>query len=104
MNDKELREIGAKREIEGDAKRGKTICGIDHSKLTRHWKDRKGLIAIAVGVNLLAAGIAFAYWQYLQRQWCVQFASSGGQEVTYSRGCYNPERYKKWTMTASTKK
>ncbi len=57
-------------------------------------------MAIAAGASLLAAGAAFTYWHYLQRQWCVQFTSSGGQEVTYSRGCYNPERYKKWTTNA----
>jgi len=57
-------------------------------------------MAIAAGASLLAAGAAFTYWQYLQHQWCVQFTSSGGQEVTYSRGCYNPERYKKWTTNA----
>jgi hypothetical protein len=60
----------------------------------------KKLIAIAAGISLVAAGTAFVYWQHLQRQWCVQFTSSGGQEVTYSRGCYSPKRYKKWTVTA----
>ncbi|WP_421657798.1 hypothetical protein [Leptothermofonsia sp. ETS-13] len=60
----------------------------------------KKLIAIAAGISLLTAGTAFAYWQHLQRQWCVQFTSTGGQEVTYSRGCYSPKRYKKWTVTA----
>ncbi|UBF24494.1 hypothetical protein K9N68_22765 [Kovacikia minuta CCNUW1] len=63
---------------------------------------RKRLMAIAVGVGVLAAGAMFAYWYYLQQQWCVQFTANGGQEVTYSRGCYNPERYKKWTITATT--
>jgi hypothetical protein len=103
MKDKEVREIGAVGEP-GDGKRGKTTRDDEYSGSARSWKSKKRLIAIAIGLNLLAAGTAFAYWQYLQRQWCVQFASSGGQEVTYSRGCYNPERYKKWSVTASAKK
>jgi len=61
---------------------------------------RKKLFVIAAGLGLLAAGSAVGYWQYRQHEWCVQFTSSGGQEVTYSRGCLNRQRYKKWTLTA----
>jgi hypothetical protein len=61
----------------------------------------KKVIAVATGIGLVAAGVAFAYWQNVQQQWCVRFTSSGGQEVTYSRGCYSPQRYKKWVITAS---
>jgi len=62
---------------------------------------RKILVAIAAGFGVLAVGSGVAYWHYSQRQWCVQFTSGGGQEVTYSRGCLTPQqRYKKWTLTA----
>lgn len=63
-------------------------------------KLRKPIVWIAAGIGLLGIGSGFAYWQS-QRQWCVQFTSGGGQEVTYSRGCINPQRYKKWVITAS---
>lgn len=62
----------------------------------------KPIALIAAGIGLLAIGSGFAYWHLSQRQWCVQFTSRGGQEVTYSRGCMNPQRYKKWVITAST--
>ncbi|PSB28143.1 hypothetical protein [Stenomitos frigidus] len=61
---------------------------------------KKKLILVAVGAGVLAAGTAVGYWQHSQREWCVQFTSGGGQEVTYSRGCLNRQRYKKWTLTA----
>jgi hypothetical protein len=61
---------------------------------------KKKLILIATGLGVLAAGIAIGYWQHSQREWCVQFTAGGGQEVTYSRGCMNRQRYKKWTLTA----
>ncbi len=63
---------------------------------------RRKLLAIATGIGILMAGSGYAYWRYSQRQWCVQFTSSGNQEVTYSRGCSSPERYKKWSVTAFT--
>ncbi len=63
-------------------------------------KISKKLVVVAAGLGVLATGSAIAYWQYSQREWCVQFTSSGGQEVTYSRGCLNRQRYKKWTLTA----
>jgi len=56
--------------------------------------------AIAATVGAIAITSALLYWHAKQRQWCVQFTSSGGQEVTYSRGCGNPQRYKTWTVTA----
>lgn len=61
---------------------------------------KKKLMLIAVGVGVLAAGTAVGYWQHSQHEWCVQFTSAGGQEVTYSHGCLNHQRYKKWTLTA----
>jgi protein-S-isoprenylcysteine O-methyltransferase Ste14 len=64
-------------------------------------KLNKKVIAVVAGVGLVSAGAALAYWQSMQQQWCVRFTSSGGQEVTYSRGCYSPQRYKKWVITAS---
>ncbi|XHX76145.1 MAG: hypothetical protein RBJ76_17030 [Stenomitos frigidus ULC029] len=59
------------------------------------------LILFATGLVVLAAGSAVGYWHHSQREWCVQFTAGGGQEVTYSRGCLNRQRYKKWTLTAS---
>ena len=64
-------------------------------------KFSKKIIAIVAGAGLLAAGAAASYWQSTQQQWCVRFTSSGSQEVTYSRGCASPQRYKKWVITAS---
>jgi hypothetical protein len=61
------------------------------------WK-RKTLAIAAGGVGLLAIG-ATTYWQLHQGQ-CTQVRASGSQEVTYSRGCINPQRYRKWTVTA----
>ena len=62
---------------------------------------RKRHLAIAAGIGLLTAGSAVAYWRHSQRAWCVQFASNSGQEVTYSRGCLSPHRYKQWPLTVS---
>ncbi|XGV95096.1 MAG: hypothetical protein ACAF41_20405 [Leptolyngbya sp. BL-A-14] len=61
---------------------------------------KKKLVLVAAGVSVLAAGTAVGYWWHSQREWCVQFTAAGGQEVTYSRGCMNHQRYKKWTLTA----
>jgi hypothetical protein len=61
---------------------------------------KKKWLLFVVGAGVLAAGTAVGYWQHSQREWCVQFTSGGGQEVTYSRGCLNRQRYKKWTLTA----
>jgi hypothetical protein len=61
---------------------------------------KRKLIFVAAGLGVLAAGIGIGYWQHSQHEWCVQFTSGGGQEVTYSRGCLNRQRYKKWTLTA----
>lgn len=60
----------------------------------------KPIVTVA-GIGLLIAGGTAAYWRFHQNQWCVRFTSSGGQEVTYSRGCINPQRYKRWVTTAS---
>ncbi|MBD2021271.1 hypothetical protein H6F43_13910 [Leptolyngbya sp. FACHB-36] len=57
-------------------------------------------IAITAGIGLLTVGGAIAYWQISQPQGCVHLTSSGGQEVTFSRGCIYPQRYKKWAITA----
>jgi hypothetical protein len=59
------------------------------------------LLLFVTGLVVLAAGSAVGYWHHSQREWCVQFTPGGGQEVTYSRGCLNRQRYKKWTLTAS---
>lgn len=57
------------------------------------------VISIALGgAGLLAIGAA-TYWQLRQGE-CTQVRANGGQEVTYSRGCINPQRYRKWTVTA----
>lgn len=54
----------------------------------------KTIALVSTGVGLAAIGAGVAYWQFAQSQWCVQFTSGGGQEVTFSRGCINPQRYK----------
>jgi hypothetical protein len=67
----------------------------------RQVKQRiKPIALVAAGVGLVAIGTGVAYWQFSQSQRCVQFTSGGGQEVTFSRGCINPQRYKKWVITA----
>jgi hypothetical protein len=58
------------------------------------------LSAIASGIGCVVAASAVAYWHSIQRNWCVQFTAVGGQEITYSRGCHNPKRYKQWAVTA----
>ncbi|HEY9908245.1 MAG TPA: hypothetical protein V6D18_11655 [Thermosynechococcaceae cyanobacterium] len=55
-------------------------------------------IAVVGGVGLLAIGAA-TFWKLQQE--CTQVRASGGQEVTFSRGCINPQRYRRWTVTAS---
>jgi hypothetical protein len=66
----------------------------------RQLKQWKKPIALAIGTfSLIGVGIGIAYWQSNQRQWCVQFASDTSQEVTYSRGCISPKRFKKWVTT-----
>jgi hypothetical protein len=60
--------------------------------------NRKTLTIAVGGAGLLAIGAA-TYW-HLQQGECTQVRASGGQEVTYSRGCLNPQRYRKWTVTA----
>ena len=61
--------------------------------------NRKAIAIVLGGAGLLAIGGA-AFWQ-LRPGGCTQVrASGGGQEVTYSRGCINPQRYRKWTVTA----
>lgn len=59
------------------------------------------IVAITSTLVILSVGGGLAYWLLNQRQWCVQAVSNGGQEVTYSRGCLSPHRYKRWVRTAS---
>ena len=61
------------------------------------WNRKTFAIAVG-GAGLLAIGTAIC-WQLRQGE-CTQVRASGGQEVTYSRGCLNPQRYRKWTVTA----
>lgn len=60
------------------------------------------LAAIATGIALLITGTAFMYWQASRRYWCVRTVSISSQEVTYSWGCVHPQRYRQWSVTAST--
>jgi hypothetical protein len=69
--------------------------------LMQNKQSRPILTVILGGVSLLTLGAALAYWQTDQQKWCLRFTSAGDQEVTYSRGCYNPRRYKQWVITAA---
>lgn len=57
------------------------------------------LLSLVGGAGLMAIG--GHYWQAQNYQWCVRFTSTGGQEVTFSRGCRNPQRYKQWVIMAA---
>jgi hypothetical protein len=62
---------------------------------------KTALLVLAAGTVCLLGGGAIAHWRFSQQQWCVQLTSSGGQEATYSRGCRNPHRYRRWVFMAS---
>lgn len=68
-------------------------------KLNQLKLGKKQIVVIVGGLGLLLAGGAIAFWQ-TQPQNCVRFTSTGGQEIIYSRGCINPQRYKKWVITS----
>lgn len=56
-------------------------------------------IALIGGITLLTIGAAIGYWFVFPQQSCTR-VTTGGQEVTYSRGCFKPQRYRKWVITA----
>ncbi len=57
-------------------------------------------MALLIFLGGLALGGAIAYPLLNPQQDCVQVKTTGGLEVTYSRGCFHPQRYKKWLITA----
>jgi hypothetical protein len=57
-------------------------------------------VAIAGGISVLAGGLAFAGWQFGKNQSCLRMVSAGSPEIIYSMGCVNPQRYRRWTITA----
>jgi len=59
--------------------------------------------AIAIGISLVAGGIAFAYGQLGKHPSCLRMVSSGNLEIVYSTGCVYPQRYRRWTLTAQRK-
>ncbi|MBF2029253.1 MAG: hypothetical protein IGS48_21250 [Oscillatoriales cyanobacterium C42_A2020_001] len=61
--------------------------------------------AIATGIGIAALG-GFAYWYLSRQQWCVKTMpvtgrAVDGQEVVYSWGCLNPQRFRQWSVTAT---
>lgn len=60
--------------------------------------QKRSIVLLIAGCSLAAAG-GIAYWKLSHPEGCVRF-TAGGQEVTYSRGCINPQRYKKWVITS----
>jgi hypothetical protein len=58
-------------------------------------------IALVCLISGLGVGGAIAYRSLNVSQDCVRLNTTGGQEVTYSRGCLHPQRYKKWVINAS---
>jgi len=67
----------------------------------KHLSRRKTLAIWVLGsVACVGFGLGYLYFQMNRQQWCVRFASDTSQEVTYSRGCISPNRYKKWVITS----
>jgi ABC-type enterochelin transport system permease subunit len=60
--------------------------------------SKRSIALLVSGCSMAIAG-ATIYWQLSQPEACVRF-TAGGQEVTYSRGCINPQRYKRWVVTS----
>ncbi len=58
-------------------------------------------IALLCLISGVGVGGAIAYRALNVPQDCVRLNTTGGQEVTYSRGCLHPQKYKKWVITAS---
>ncbi len=61
--------------------------------------------AIIIGIGVAALG-GWAYWYLRHRQWCVRAMpisgkAVGGQEVVYSWGCLNPQRFRQWSAIAT---
>ncbi len=56
--------------------------------------------AIAIGISLVAGGIAFACWQFGKHSSCLRMVSGGNLEIIYSTGCVYPQHYRRWIITA----
>jgi len=64
--------------------------------------------AIAIGVGLTIAAGAGVYWYFNPQNGCVRTLSTGGksasgQEVVYVWGCFHPQRFRQWSVTAFVK-
>lgn len=77
------------------------ICHALKMRLSKNFQRA----AIAVGIGVAALG-GWAYWHLSRQHWCVKtMPISGkavsGQEVVYSWGCLNPQRFRQWSVTAT---
>ncbi len=63
--------------------------------------------AIALGTGIAIGVGLFSYWSGTARNGCVRTISktgkaAGGQEVVYVWGCLQPQRFRQWSVIATT--